>query len=258
MTRTAVYTALILRTRASGESNRDAWMLTAEEGLLRATVFGGPKSKMRSHAAQFHSGKVWIYHDPVRDTRKLSDFDVLSWRPGIRELYERTMTADAIAETILASHGGGGNWETALALTEQALDALENANEDLCARIFISFLWRWAALLGVQPNLEHCGHCNAELSADKAVWYSSVGHSLYCPDCIRLVTHDDSQQSRGASPDYMQVNPGCRRWLLTAAALAPNELSRYTMDSQTLREAQMLTRTVVAGTLGKKPASWDW
>ena len=48
-----------------------------------------------------------VYHDPSKDSRKLSDFDVRSWRPGLRELYERAMAADAVAETVLASHGGG-------------------------------------------------------------------------------------------------------------------------------------------------------
>ncbi|MDR1100566.1 MAG: recombination protein O N-terminal domain-containing protein, partial [Treponema sp.] len=116
MPRTFTYTALVLRTRPSGESNREAWFLTAEEGLLRATVFGGPRSRLRAHVAPFHSGPLWIYHDPVRDSRKITDFDVLCWRPGIREQYERTMAADALAETILNSHGGGGNWKTAFAL----------------------------------------------------------------------------------------------------------------------------------------------
>jgi DNA repair protein RecO (recombination protein O) len=253
MPRTAVYSAIVLRTRASGESNRDVWMLTAEEGILRATVFGGPKSKLRSHAAAFHSGTVWIYHDPVRDTRKLSDFDVLSWRPGLRELYERAMTADAIAETILVSHGGGGNWETALALAEPVLDALETADEECCARIFMYFLWRWAGFLGIQPNPEHCGGCGA-VSADKPMLYSSADNSLYCPACI----HGGAAEEHRATADFLQVDPGCRRWLLTASSLSPSALNRYTMDSKTFREVKMLTQTVLAGALGRRPASWDW
>jgi DNA repair protein RecO (recombination protein O) len=255
MPRTVVYSALILRTRVSGESNRDVWMLTAEEGILRATVFGGPKSKLRSHAAPFHSGRVWIYHDPVRDTRKLSDFDVLSWRPGLRELYERAMTADAIAETILASHGGGGSWETALALAEPALDALETANEEFCARIFIHFLWRWAAVLGIQPEPEHCARCGEQIQADKIMFYSSADNAFHCPACVHAGARDETEQSPGAS---LRVNPGCRRWLLTAAPLAPAELRRYTMDAATLREANMLSQAVVAAALGRRPASWDW
>ena len=105
MSRTAVYSALVLRNRPSGESNSEIFMLTAEEGIVRATVFGGAKSKLRSHSAPYNSGKAWIYRDPAKDYGKLSDFDVQSWRPGLRELYERTMTASAAAETILLPPG---------------------------------------------------------------------------------------------------------------------------------------------------------
>jgi DNA repair protein RecO (recombination protein O) len=150
--RTFTYTALVLRTRPSGESNRDAWFLTAEEGLLQATVFGGPKSRLRSHVAPFQSGPLWIYHDPVRDSRKVTDFDVLCWRPGIREQYDRTMAADALAETILASHGGGGNWEAAFSLAGKSLDALEGADDANCLRVLVHFFWNWLDILGLRPE----------------------------------------------------------------------------------------------------------
>ncbi|GHU60877.1 hypothetical protein FACS189445_1610 [Spirochaetia bacterium] len=153
MARLFTYSALILRVRPSGESNREAWMLTHEEGILRATVFGGPRSRLRAHVEPYHGGKVWIYRDPVRDSRKITDFDVLSWKPGIRECYERSAAAAAIAETILAGYGGGGSWEYAFNLAEASFGALETADEPCCARIFIHFLWHWAEILGIRPDL---------------------------------------------------------------------------------------------------------
>jgi DNA repair protein RecO (recombination protein O) len=147
------YSALVLRVRPSGEANREAWALTAEEGVLRATVFGGPKSKLRAHVAPYHRGKLWIYLDPVRDSRKITDFDVQSWKPGIRESYERSSAAAAIAETILAAYGGGGSWEEAFALADASLGALETADAAGCERSFICFLWKWAGLLGIRPDL---------------------------------------------------------------------------------------------------------
>jgi DNA repair protein RecO (recombination protein O) len=128
MTRTPSYNALILRTRPSGESNREVTLLTAEEGLLRATVFGGPKSRLRAYIAPYHQGTAWLYRDPVKDSLKVTDFDVRFWRPGIREDYDRTMAASAIAETILASHGGGTERAAALALAGNIFDALESGD----------------------------------------------------------------------------------------------------------------------------------
>ncbi|MDR3019735.1 MAG: DNA repair protein RecO C-terminal domain-containing protein [Treponema sp.] len=183
MSRTSVYSALILRSRLSGESNSELSILTAEEGVIRATVFGGPKSKMRSHSAPYNSGKAWIYRDPAKDYRKLSDFDVHSWRPGLRELYERTMAAGAASETILASHGGGGEWETALNLAISLLDTLETANEELCPRLLVHFLWQWSDFLGIQPQLNSCSVCEMD-KTDIPLWFSPRENSLYCENCL--------------------------------------------------------------------------
>jgi DNA repair protein RecO (recombination protein O) len=154
MARLFTYTALILRVRPTGESNREAWALTPEEGIVRATVFGGPKSKLRAYVEPYHRGTLWIYRDPVRDSRKITDFDVLSWKQGIREGYQRSAAAAAIAETILAGYGGGGPWEAAFALADASFDALETADEPCCERVFTYFLWSWAEILGIRPDLD--------------------------------------------------------------------------------------------------------
>jgi DNA repair protein RecO (recombination protein O) len=247
MARTAVYSALILGSRASGE-HREVRLLTAEAGIIRATVFGGPKSRLRSHAAPFHSGQVWVYHDPVKDSRKLTDFDVHSWRPGLRELYERTMTAAAVAQTILATHGGGGNWPGALTLAETTLDALESADEKLCGRILIHFFWQWAGFLGLQPQFELCASCGNATASESPLWYSDREGGVLCDECA-------PERNDGTG---LLLSPGCRRWLVATGPLAPSQLGPFTMDNKSLNDTQALTRAVLAGALGKRLASWDW
>ncbi|MDR1374394.1 MAG: recombination protein O N-terminal domain-containing protein [Treponema sp.] len=277
MSRSFIYTALILRVRPSGESNRDAWFLTAEEGILRATVFGGPKSRLRAHAAPYHQGQIWIYHDPVRDSRKLVDFDVRSWRPGLRELYERTMSAGAVAETILAGHGGGGNWGSALAMAEQTLDALEGADGESCGRILIRFLWNWVELLGQRPELNRCASCGnvpggkaCEAGGDGLLWYSPREGILLCPSCAgNGVTNgagdrwedrfgnretEDIRQGMGLLP----VGPGTRRWLNAVGELDPALSIRYTLDRAAGAEAKALVMAVLTGAFGRRLASWDF
>jgi DNA repair protein RecO (recombination protein O) len=263
MIRTFTYAALVLRVRPSGESNRDAWFLTAEEGILRATVFGGPKSRLRAHVAPFHRGDLWIYHDPVKDSRKVTDFDVRSWRPGIRELYERAVAAGAAAETILAGHGGGGNWPAALALADGALEALEGADEGACTRIFIHFLWNWAEFLGVRPELNRCSSCACEAPADGVLWYSRYEGALFCPACAQadlspgLKRPGDRSAGFAGRGDLLPVGPGARRWLDTAGVLPPALLSRYTLDGAPVREAKALATSVLACALGRRLATWD-
>jgi DNA repair protein RecO (recombination protein O) len=254
MSRTVVYSALVLRNRpsklavANQESNNEIYLLTAEEGIVRATVFGGPKSKLRSHTAPYNSGQVWIYHDKTKEHRKLSDFDVHSWRPGLRELYERTMAAGGMAETILSSHGGGGEWATALKLASAALDTLENANEELCERILVHFLWRWADFLGIQPEIEYCSNCG-NTAADNPFWFSSQENSVSCVSCV---------PNNVKVPNTLKLNPGSRRWLSAVGVLEPSFLYRYSMDNKSFLEAKALVTAVLTGTLGKRLASWDW
>jgi DNA repair protein RecO (recombination protein O) len=255
MPRNFTYDALILRTRPSGESNRDLWFLCAEEGILKATVFGGPRSRLRSHAAPFHSGTAWIYRDPVKDSRKLSDFDVRFWRPGIREQYERTMTAGAVAETILVSHGGGF-WKTALELANTVFDALDSADDTLCGKIFIYFLWYWADILGTRPDLNHCVSCGREAGTDNErpsagtasaarFFFSAREGGLLCGNCAD-------------GPPLPAAGPGCRRWLAAAENLPPSRLGPCSMDENSFREARTLVCAIVGEALGRKPATWDW
>ncbi|GBU29606.1 hypothetical protein R84B8_03179 [Treponema sp. R8-4-B8] len=281
MSRTFVYTALVLRNRPCGESNSEVTLLTAEEGIIKTTVFGGPKSKLRAHSAPYNSGKVWIYRDKSKDYAKITDFDIQSWRSGIRELYERTMAAAAIAETILSTHGGGGEWSAALNLATETLDTLETANEELCQRLLIHFLWRWSGFLGIQPHLETCAACgkdadnsiakksnaNNKIAGDSVAsntvssnsasiktatdgntfWYSAREDAVFCGNCAATNRQD-----------LLQLNPGSRRWLSVVSALEAARIHRYSMDTKSLNEAKSLTTAVLTSAIGKRLNSWDW
>jgi len=253
MARNLTCSALILRSRPSGESNREAWLLGAETGLIRATVFGGPKSRLRSYASPFHSGQAWIYHDPVKDTRKLTDFDVASWRPGLRELYDRAMAADALAETALASHGGGGNWPGALSLLEAALDALAGADGDTCPRVLLWFLWQWADFLGLRPEFARCSVCGRPSAAGDTLRFSPREGGMICARCPGV-----EAGARFREQSLAEAGPGCRLWLETVRPLPPALLARYTLDGKSAREAKALTTAVLACAIGRRLASWDW
>ncbi|WP_461255376.1 DNA repair protein RecO [Treponema sp. R80B11-R83G3] len=284
MSRTSVCTALVLRNRPSGESNSEVTLLAAEEGVIKATVFGGPKSKLRAHSAPYNSGQVWIYRDKSKDYAKITDFDVHSWRAGLRELYERTMTAAAIAETILSSHGGGGEWQTALTLATETLDTLETANEELCQRLLIHFLWRWSGFLGIQPHLETCAACGKDANCNIAknsnannkiagnsatnsvasnsgtdgntLWYSAREDAIFCSSCVAAnsaVTNCAAKQQ-----NLLQLNPGSRRWLSAVSALEAARIHRYSMDKKSFNEAKSLVTAVLSSAIGKRLNSWDW
>jgi DNA repair protein RecO (recombination protein O) len=267
MSRTAVYSALVLRNRPSGESNSEVYLLTAEEGIIRATVFGGPKSKLRAHSAPYNSGQVWIYRDKAKDYSKLSDFDVHSWRPGLRELYERTMAAGGIAETILSTHGGGGDWPAALKLAESTLDALENSQDWLCSCLLVHFLWRWARFLGIQPHLDNCAVCGAGFAPDSPLWFNISESAAFCADCALKTgsIHGNAglvpfprNGSVPIIPGFIYLNSGCRNWLAAVENLDPSLLNSYSIDNKSFSGAKSLAFSVMTLAIGKKLASWDW
>jgi DNA repair protein RecO (recombination protein O) len=247
MARNFTYTALVLLVRPSGESNREVTFLTAEEGLIRATVFGGPKSKLRAHAALYHGGKLWIYRDPVKSFMKVTDFDVQVWRPGLRELYERTMAASAVADTVLTTQGGGGGWEEALSLTGSALDALDEADEAACRRVVIRFLWKWAEILGQRPDIDRCASCACEAKGDGLLWYSLRDGTAVCPSCAALPAGKIGLEGAWETAGYLPVGPGVRRWLRGQAP-----------DRTAEREAKALVTAILAGALGKRLSTWDF
>jgi DNA repair protein RecO (recombination protein O) len=250
MLRTFTYSALVLRIRPTGESNREAFFLTAEAGILAATLYGGPKSRLRSHVAPFHRGTLWLYHDPVRDSWKVSDFDVHAWRPGIREDFRRSMTAFALAETVMAAHGGGGNWTEALTLTDRALDALEGADEETCRRIGVQFLWNWAEVLGIRPLLDRCASCACEAGPDEVLYYAPGDGGLHCAAC-------GGAEGGGPPGKLRPLGPGARRWLKAVEALDPAHLSRYTLDGESLRQAKALVTAILGGALGRDLRGWE-
>jgi len=265
MSRNLSCPALVLRARASGESNREVWLLGAETGLVRATVFGGPKSRLRACASPFHSGRAWIYHDPVKDTRKLSDFDALAWRPGLREMYDRVMAADAVAQTVLESRGGGGDWPCALALSESALDALAGADCDACRRVLVWFLWQWAGFLGVRPDISRCSACSSPAPAGASLWFSPREGSMACAACAR--SGFGAAGSAGAHGGSLggafggglsEAGASCRQWLESAARLPPSQIALSAADEKSARQAKALATAALSCALGRRLAGWDW
>jgi DNA repair protein RecO (recombination protein O) len=242
MSRSFTFQALVLKTLNSGESNREAWFLTAEEGIVRATVFGGPKSRLRSHVAPFHRGTLWIYRDPVRDSRKVTDFDVQSWRPGLRELYERAMAAGAVADTVLAAHGGGGDWEEALGLADRVLDALEKADQEGCVRVFLRFLWKWAAFLGLRPEPA----CACGAPADGLLWFDRRKGVFLCPSCAGMEGSDGRGYAEGTG--LLPLNPGGWRWLRGLGNL----------DPVSLRQARAILCAMMGEILGRELSTWNF
>jgi DNA repair protein RecO (recombination protein O) len=250
MSRSKTYTALVLKVRQSGEQNREAVFLTLEDGMLRATLFGGPKSKLRSYVSPFHQGKLWIYEDPVRNTQKITDFDVQFWRPALRESYARLMAGSTMLEIVIASQGGGGSWKAAFDLTTESIETLNNIAEASIPMLVIYFIWNWLKLMGLLPGFDQCEHCACTVRADEVVWYSSPEQQVLCNSCAEPVKQ---QAQRGLFP----LNGGGRRWISRILELPADQVERYRVDEATQTQVQRLGAALLQQALGITIPYWE-
>ncbi|MDR1900803.1 MAG: recombination protein O N-terminal domain-containing protein [Treponema sp.] len=257
MNRNFIYSALVLRAKNSGESNRNVWFLTAEEGIIQATVYGGPKSKLRAYISPFNQGRLYIYFDQGRSSRKVTDFDVRFWHPGLRELYERSSAASAVAGTVLASHGGGGNWESAFTMIGNTLNALDLAESSACIRILLHFLWNWTDILGLRPGISRCDSCGCGIPQDQSIWYSGAEGAL-CPSCAGREEYRQRKDNYAEETDGMiLLGPGARRWLCTVQDLSPSLLPRYTLDKPSLRQVKNFISALLSSAFGTQLSLWE-
>ena len=79
MQRTFVYKALVINIKPFGENNSNITLLTEEKGIVRAILYGGPKSKMKSLVALWNFGNIWLYENPEKNQIKISDFEVIKY-----------------------------------------------------------------------------------------------------------------------------------------------------------------------------------
>jgi len=157
-------------------------------------------------------------------------------------MYERAIAADAVAETILASHGGGGNWGRALSLAQEALDALAAADEETCARIVLWFLWQWTDFLGLRPEFDtSCCLCGNPAPRR----YSVSEGGMVCDSCS------------GGSSGFVEAGSGCCHWLETTRRINPDQLVRHTLDKKSFREAKALATAILAEAIGKRLEGWE-
>ena len=76
MNRSYYTNAIILNLKPTGENNCTVTVLTPDKGIIYATLYGGPKSKLKSLVALWHSGKIWLYENPEKKQTKISDMEV--------------------------------------------------------------------------------------------------------------------------------------------------------------------------------------
>jgi DNA repair protein RecO (recombination protein O) len=245
--RNLVFEALAVRARESPGGDRILSLMTAEAGLVDAFVFGGPKSRLRSLAAPYAAGRAFVYYDPVKDFRKLSDFEVRDSYPGLRDELGKLWAAGLVAELLIKTSGGGGDYPKVLELALDCLGALDRMERSDYALVL--FLWRFVALIGLGPDPSSCVFCGAPLVAGGA--YSAAAEGFLCSPCAQSSAREAAASSPGAEPPagegpaplggrLVPLSAGALRWLGRSEGLAFSEALRAGVEGSSLQSLKAL------------------
>lgn len=194
---------VILSVRPLGESNRTVTFLTEDDGICTSVLYGGPKSKLRARVSPWNYGRIYLYNDDAKHTSKVTDFDVQKYRISFRESLFKMWAANLAVEIVLRSKCAGSPKEC-FYLLNGFLDGLDLSNEKQGETGLIRFLWRYLALLGIQPANYTCLCCGErfftgnleknEVSYKQcSAFYSPAENGFYCSDCRR--THFDKREN---------------------------------------------------------------
>ena len=127
--RNSIESAVVLQAARMGEIHRRVTLFTGERGVVYATAHGAGKavSKLKAAAIPFACITAYLYHDPVRNTFKVTDVEARNVHPAIRADLRKFFTASLWVEIVLRSHGGGTHAGDLFALLVEALHRLDGA-----------------------------------------------------------------------------------------------------------------------------------
>lgn len=203
------FEAVVLRCRESPGGDRIVTFLAADSGLVEAFAFGGPKSRLRSLAAPYHAGTAWVYRDPAKDLKKLSDFDARETYPTLRENLRKIWAASYFAETVLRTDAAGGESRAAYDLLRSGLSALDSGGESEVDYVCLQYGWRLLELMGLRPDPKSCGQCGGLLREIQGAVFSRAQGTFRCSRCARADgprTLADEIALSGGSLRYLAVS----------------------------------------------------
>jgi DNA repair protein RecO (recombination protein O) len=159
-------------------------MLTQNDGVRYATLFGGRKSKFRALVTPWHTGTIWLYEQNPQRSLKITDFDVQKYRHTFRESLYKTQAASLVSELVIKTKGAGDT-KKCWVLVNGFLDGLDLVSDDEASPALLRFLWRYLDILGIQPALELCALCGEPLVNERqnAVLFNSAENGFVCPSC---------------------------------------------------------------------------
>ncbi len=225
--------AIILTITPQGENNRRICVLSSDMGLFYATLYGGPKSKLRSLVQPFNAGKLWIYNDALKKSIKITDFEVTDSHINIHTNLYKIWTVNFACEILLKTHCAGDE-KKAFTLFCAFTNGIDKCDDKESLLGTIRFLWRYLALLGIQPDISQCSHCKSNL-LNKNCYYLPAYSEMVCEDCFKSLYFNTEKML------CFPLNKNSVLYLSAINELSPGKVRSLLIDSQTVYELKQFT-----------------
>lgn len=246
MNRSTSTSAIILSLRPLGENNSSVTLLTPENGIVYAVLYGGPKSRLRSLVSQWNSGKIWIYENPEKNQIKISDFEVSNYHSSFSQNLFKSYAASLAAELAIKTRCAGSA-PACFRLVAGFLDGMELCDEEQSRVGLIRFLWRYLELLGIQPLTHVCSSCgknflDTQFAPDAVSYYNSMENSFICPDCANLAYGKNMLSVKNTAVQYLSA----------LTVLSPAEARKITIDEEIYGQIRQLVFFLIENSIDQK------
>ena len=244
--------AIILNLSRQGENNWTATLLSPDTGIFYATVYGGPKSKLRSLVQRFNIGKLYYYDDSQRNLRKISDFDVTNYHQTFCSDIYKVWAANLGAELVIKTKAAG-DYRNAFTLLSAFLNGIDASDEKGARLGTVRFLWRYLRLLGVQPDVSCCVSCSSPLlqeeSSDgkKGFAYFQNMNGFLCRDC--LASYGQSKENMNQS---LFVSHNALEYLMAINTQTPGKVRAMTISAEDAYDIKRLVYLLAEQAAGSR------
>lgn len=219
--------AVVIKSQKVGENSIKVSLLTPNDGIIEATVFGARKTKNGLRISLYVEGNFSLYKKGDNGPYTVKDVDIIAPRVFISTQYEKSIYAAFLSELMLRLH----STESAklYKLFVSALDNLEYYSIHKVNAIYLSHILFSEGLIS---DWVKCPNCGREYSDNEILGFSSkllVATCERCSDYTSLV-----------------LPPSARRYLKRVLEIGPEEALEKlnTSDEQMERISRYLLKSV--------------
>jgi DNA repair protein RecO (recombination protein O) len=185
MLRTSTVDGFVLLADRFGEIHKRVMIFTEERGLLSVIAHGALKStgRLKSVTELFTLARFSLYLDPVKDSLKITDAEIIRAFSGFRASLRKFYAASLFAEIVLKSFGGGEAGRGLYALLRETYVLLDDGGEEDVDYLAAVFIVKFLDLTGFELRAGTCDLCGKAIGEKESAYFLKRIRGFICPSC---------------------------------------------------------------------------